>query len=280
MNAFAVRRHAVAELGISLQPDVLIKLLVFEHRFRDLFKQIATSTTADRAALLVRLEEWAAGPLDIDAPDGLSPDPRPLLAADPHLSEFDLDAYFALARRLSNTRVSVTVTPEVAAVIHRLLSNRPNAHERAVAQAEALDSGARRADRRRDPRCCPHGPGSQRGTSSRNRARLGARFLRGTDCSGDQVTSRRATRRPRRIDPRHPASCRSSLQNLNRTRALARWLGTFLLSLRTADRYLWGLRGLDHSPLEDCAGPSERWREPWRWWQRWSRAGRSAGLAV
>jgi hypothetical protein len=142
MNAFAVRRHAVAELGISLQPEVLIKLLVFEHRFLDLFKQIATSSAVERAALLTRLEEWAGGSPDVAAPDGLSPDARPLLAADPHLSEFDLDAYFALARRLSNARVSVTASPEVAAAIHGLLSTRPNARERAVAQVEVLDAGA------------------------------------------------------------------------------------------------------------------------------------------
>lgn len=142
MNAYAVRRHAVAELDISLQPDVLIKLLVLEHRFLELFKQIATSNTADRAALLVGLEEWAAGPPDVAAPDGLSADARPLLAADPHLSELELDAYFALARRLSNTRVSVTASPEVAAAVHGLLSTRPNARERAVAQVEALDTSA------------------------------------------------------------------------------------------------------------------------------------------
>jgi len=142
MNAYAVRRHAVAELDISLQPDVLIKLLVLEHRFLELFKQIATSSTADRAALLVGLEEWAAGPPDVAAPDGLSADARPLLAADPHLSELELDAYFALARRLSNTRVSVTASPEVAAAVHGLLSTRPNARERAIAQVEALDTSA------------------------------------------------------------------------------------------------------------------------------------------
>lgn len=140
MNAFAVRRHAVAELGISLQPEVLIKLLVFEHRFLDLFKQVATAGSADRAALLAGMEAWAAGPLDVAAPDGVPPDARPLLAADPHLSEFDLDAYFALARRLSNTRVPVTASPEVAAAIHGLLSTRANARERAVAQVEALDA--------------------------------------------------------------------------------------------------------------------------------------------
>jgi hypothetical protein len=140
MNAYAVRRHAVAELDISLQPDVLIKLLVLEHRFLELFKQIATSSTADRATLLIGLEEWAAGPPDAAAPDGLSADARPLLAADPHLSELELDAYFALARRLSNTRVSVTASPEVAAAVQGLLSTRPNARERAVAQVVDLDT--------------------------------------------------------------------------------------------------------------------------------------------
>lgn len=125
MNAFAVRRHAVAELEISLQPDVLIKLLVLEHRFLELFKQIATSSTADRAALLAGLEEWAAGPPDVAAPDGLSADARPLLAADPHLSELELDAYFALARRLSNTRARLQSSQEVVRRV--LLGAEPDA---------------------------------------------------------------------------------------------------------------------------------------------------------
>lgn len=125
VNALAVRNHAAARSGIDLDPDVIAKLFMLEHRFLPQMNELAVLRNEERTDRLKAWEAWSR-----DAGEGQSPgqpeeDLRTFFAAEPYLSDRDIDRYFVLARKLLNADYAGGLGDQAVACLEGLLSTEP-----------------------------------------------------------------------------------------------------------------------------------------------------------
>lgn len=138
VNALAVRQHAAAAGGVDLDPAVIAKLYMLEHRFLAQMTELASLPAADRTSRLAAWEAWA-----LNAEDGTSPgqpedDLRIFIAAEPHLADRDTERYFVLARKLIKSGFVGGLREEALACLEGLLSNQLSEVEKAATQLTTL----------------------------------------------------------------------------------------------------------------------------------------------
>ena len=144
INALAVRQYAAAASGVTLDPAVIAKLFMLEHRFELHLRRLAERSALERAQLLAGWEAWASDDTDESAvPDPPDEDLRTLLATEPSLANQDTEKYFVLARKLLKSRFTAGLTEEASNCL-RLLLYRDAAHrKRGVSTFRKLDPAER-----------------------------------------------------------------------------------------------------------------------------------------
>lgn len=134
LNAFQVRARIARARGVQVRPDVLVKLLLLEDRFRNDFETLVNTPELERQTLLATWREWALGNAD-DVPAGVSSDSRDWAAADPDLANEALGPYLTLAAALAITRpMGVPLDAELAALIREMTSSSEALRRKAVEQ--------------------------------------------------------------------------------------------------------------------------------------------------
>lgn len=130
VNALAVRQHTATASGVELDPAVIAKLFMLEHRFHGHLRMLAEVNQVDRRALLEGWEGWALDREGSSAPDDADDELKRMLAASPLLAEQDTEQYFVLARKLLNARFSEGLGEEAAECLNLLLHDDLGPQER------------------------------------------------------------------------------------------------------------------------------------------------------
>jgi KAP family P-loop domain len=143
LNALEVRQTVALRRNVELQPEILAKLYLFEHRFAGTFQRLVAQPPNQRQRLLGEWESWARTDAT-DAPSGLPVEARELLAADPSLADTNLDQYLTLAAQLSAVRVASGVSREVVRLSRDILGASDIARRTATTKALELPLEERR----------------------------------------------------------------------------------------------------------------------------------------
>lgn len=127
VNALAVRNHTAASSGVNLDPALMAKLFMLEHRFLPQMTELASLSDTVRTE---RLESWEAWAGEEDGEGGTPPgqpedDLRTFFAAEPRLSQGDVDRYFVLARKLLKTNYVGGLNEAALAVLGALTNAEP-----------------------------------------------------------------------------------------------------------------------------------------------------------
>lgn len=123
VNALSLRQHAASASGVTLEPDVIAKLFIIEHRYPSQLRELAQLAEGERTKRLGEWEHWADGSDGEGTPppnadDGL----RNLLSAEPRLSDKDTAAYFVLTRKLINVTATSSLDDDDYACVSGLTS--------------------------------------------------------------------------------------------------------------------------------------------------------------
>lgn len=137
INALAVRQHTAEASAVKLDPAVIAKLFMLEHRFPKLMRSLAERSQADRVGLLAGWEKWAIDG-EGDEPEGGDESLRGFLAAEPMLANEDTEGYFVLARKLLKARFSSALSGESQSCIRLLVSEDSAKRKRGVEEFAAL----------------------------------------------------------------------------------------------------------------------------------------------
>jgi hypothetical protein len=146
LNLFQLRQRAATRRGVSLEPDVLAKMMVLEtvapNAYHTLFVWQAQS--AGKPVELARAE---SGNTDDDPGEAIAtwiatPGVTDWLKLDPALAKTDLGPYFFYSRdRLSPALPAARLSPELQALLAELRSDIEGDRTGAVARALALEPG-------------------------------------------------------------------------------------------------------------------------------------------
>jgi hypothetical protein len=139
LNAFAVRSQMAVARGITMEPAVVVKLLLLEDRYRKEFERLAALAVGERAALLRLWESWGRGE-EAAPPEGIGELTRSWAGAEPRLADEDLDSYITLAATLAVATLGTTLTDALRTLVRQLLSDtdaiREDAQERLAAGSD------------------------------------------------------------------------------------------------------------------------------------------------
>lgn len=132
LNAFGVRSQVAAARGLDLAPDVMIKLLLLETRYRNEFEKLVGLPEEERLALLDHWEAWGRGERP-DRPELVTEATKGWAGAEPPLRGADLGPYITLAATLAAASLGAALTDAQRALIRALLDNletvRTEAHD-------------------------------------------------------------------------------------------------------------------------------------------------------
>jgi KAP-like P-loop domain-containing protein len=153
LNAMLLRKKLATVANLSVQDDVLAKLMVLEYAHPVRFGELNNWQTAEsgRPLKLKELEDGLRnkGVEDQRVPEGLkewdSPALRNWVQMQPPISDLDLRDYFWLARdRTSSTLIGVTlIAPIVRRIFDQLVTGNPGERGLAAKEALGLDSSER-----------------------------------------------------------------------------------------------------------------------------------------
>ena len=139
INALTVRQHTAAASGVTLDPVVIAKLFMLEHRFESHLRQLSERSQTERAALLTGWEAWAKGDGDeAIEPDTADDDLRALLATEPSLADQNTEKYFVLARKLLKSRFTTGLSEDARDCLGLLLDNDAAARKRGATGFRSL----------------------------------------------------------------------------------------------------------------------------------------------
>lgn len=104
LNSWALRESVAATRGLSIAPDVSLKLFILEQRFLPDFKRLVETNDAERPDLLERWEAWGKDPKNNEKPDSVSEATAAWAASDPSLAKRinELDTYIHLAQSFTS----------------------------------------------------------------------------------------------------------------------------------------------------------------------------------
>ena len=145
LNAFVVRSITAKSRNVTIEPAVLVKMLLLEDLHRSSFERLAATSAGDRSALLTAWEAWAK---DSDRkaamPEGITADTRHWAASKPTLAEKELGRYLDLAASLLNVSTGETVSDNVIRLVTTLLGEGEAAREAALTQLTGLPEAEQR----------------------------------------------------------------------------------------------------------------------------------------
>lgn len=136
LNSFAVRSSIAEARGISLQPELLCKLLILEDRYTSALNALMRLPVSDRSDFVVAWENWATGAID-SPPDEALADTKEWAAGEPRLSNVDLTNYLTLAASFAEVATLADLPETVGALLLGLISESDT--ERRVAQGRLAE---------------------------------------------------------------------------------------------------------------------------------------------
>jgi hypothetical protein len=170
LNAYGVRAAAAAARGATLEPAVLIKMLLLEDQFSTSFEHLAQTPRSDRAALLKQWEAWGRGEFAdiqpakeepdettrasapakkaaakkakaelIPKPEGVEVDSKHWAGSGPRLAEVPLGAYIDLAASLTNIASAAFANEALLNLVDQLLGQNATVREGALKTLVDLD---------------------------------------------------------------------------------------------------------------------------------------------
>ena len=147
LNAFGVRSIVANSRKVTIEPAVLVKMLLLEDLHRSSFEALAETPVPDRPAFLAAWEKWALDPQATDgaAPSGVHPNTRHWAASPPMLAERDLARYLDLAASLLNVRTGEQASDNVIRLVADLLSDNTPVREAALTELVQLPESEQRA---------------------------------------------------------------------------------------------------------------------------------------
>lgn len=133
LNAFGVRSQVAEARGLHLEPDVMVKLLLLETRYRNEFDKLVGLPEAERLVLLGHWEAWGRGERD-DRPAIVTETTKAWAGSEPRLHGEDLGPYITLAATLAASSLGAALTDEQRKLVRALLDDLE------TVRTEAIDS--------------------------------------------------------------------------------------------------------------------------------------------
>jgi hypothetical protein len=144
LNAFGVRSQVASARGLEVRPDVVLKMLLLEDRWRRAFEKLVARPPGDRGEMLAAWEAWGGSDAS-DLPEGITGEMREWAASDPQLAGLDLDAYITLAGTLSAASLGTGMSDDLRRLVRQLLSETDAVRETAeVAVGERSEEDRRK----------------------------------------------------------------------------------------------------------------------------------------
>ncbi|MDQ1033451.1 hypothetical protein QF035_011033 [Streptomyces umbrinus] len=132
LNAFALRTRIAESQGISIDPSVIVKLMLLEDSPGKDFETLVKLQDAARSELLQHWQAWGKGERD-DRPDQVSEASRHWAASEPDLTTAPIGPYLSLAASLVSLTAAASLTQEqVTWVSH--LAGQSEPHRRTAQQ--------------------------------------------------------------------------------------------------------------------------------------------------
>lgn len=122
LNAFGVRSQVARARGLSLDSDVMVKLLLLETRYRNEFDKLVGLPEEERLTLLDEWEAWGRGER-AERPQLVSEGSKAWAGSDPRLRGADLGRYITLAATLAASSLGAALTDEQRKLVRALLDD-------------------------------------------------------------------------------------------------------------------------------------------------------------
>jgi hypothetical protein len=158
LNAYGIRRTIAEARGISIEPQVLSKLMILEDRYREAFEKLVALDPSEQSKFIAKWEKWALGDSKSKPPaEGLEPT-RTWAASEPSLASENLGPYLTLAAALVASHVEIPISEDLLILVRRMTGPSEADRNLAIAAAAkrsvderrrialALREGLRRAD--------------------------------------------------------------------------------------------------------------------------------------
>jgi hypothetical protein len=143
LNAFGIRRRIAENRGITIDPQVLIKLMILEDRYPDAFNYLLSIDGTDRQNILTAWEDWATTGQGA-APASALATTKAWAASEPPIANEELGPYLTLAASLTSREIRVTMSEELTVLLHRMVGMSSADRERAYEEAAHLSVDDRR----------------------------------------------------------------------------------------------------------------------------------------
>lgn len=145
LNAWGVREAIATARGVSIEPDMSLKLYLLEQRFPEDFKALQGADAADRADLVKQWEEWARDVEGAAKPDQVSEGSKVWAASDPSLvpAMDQFDRYTNLAASFTSFSAGSGLSDADLEVLANLQHESDTTRREAVGNVLAVDPSTR-----------------------------------------------------------------------------------------------------------------------------------------
>lgn len=146
LNAWGVREAIATARGLTIEPDVSLKLFLLEHRFPEDFKALQAVDAADRAEFVTQWEAWGSGKQDATKPDGVTDATNFWAGSEPSLASAmdQFDRYTNLAASFTSFSAGSGLSDADLDLLGRLQHPSDTSRREAITQVTALNSADRR----------------------------------------------------------------------------------------------------------------------------------------
>lgn len=147
LNAFGIRASIAEARGVSLAPNVVVKLLLLEEQHQTEFEHVVSLGPSDRKEFLAAWEAWAREGKSAPLIKGVavSDATKPWAGADPRLADEDLDRYISLAASLAAASVRGGMSDEHRELVRELIGDSDANRDEAIARVGKLPIDDQRA---------------------------------------------------------------------------------------------------------------------------------------
>ncbi|OUS91939.1 P-loop NTPase fold protein [Rhodococcus sp. NCIMB 12038] len=139
LNAYGIRSAVARARGVTIEPAVLMKILLLEDQHRQSFEILASVSAPDHRNFIRDWEEWAVS-TDTEAapPDGIDKRTQNWARSQPSLADEDLSPYLSLAATLLSISVGGQTTDRAGTLVSSLLGEGEAARDAALTQLSSL----------------------------------------------------------------------------------------------------------------------------------------------
>lgn len=146
LNAWGVREAIATARGVSIEPDVSLKLYLLEQRFPDDFKALQAVDAADRADFVKQWEDWAREVEGASKPGEVSEGTKMWAASDPSLvpAMDQFDRYTNLAASFTSFSAGSGLSDADLELLTNLQHESDTTRREAVSKVLGADATSRR----------------------------------------------------------------------------------------------------------------------------------------